>query len=476
VSIVAQSSLSDKGAQSGSGKDRLAAQQALRETICAQIRPAVEAVFEQALESEVTGFLGRPKGRHRSRLHPNVSVLRCAVCGRGQTLDFVRKGYYDRTQLTLWGAVDISVPRVECACGHCPSLPFTTLTPYDRLWSDLTELTLTLVALDVSLRSCGAVVRLPSGYTVSIGTVQRRVQRVGVLADWSMKQKLTQSPAVVMLDGIWGTLMVETGEKKRDKKNRLRRVKHGVKVPLLIAQSIDPVSGETTLLAWVEGKRENVEDWARLLTALHERGVSAATGLRLLIIDGCGALDTALDTVDFGPVRRQRCIFHKLENVLRDVSGGQGMTREERKARVRAVVDEASAIYDAVTAAEARTRAAAFCSHWGVTEPKAVATLQRDFDATLTYYAVQEEAAAQGQAWNVLHLRTTSALEGLNRRLRAKWRQACAFWSPAGWTGALWLVAQRRQRQGKDDRPGWLEPIMCALLQPNQVEPNFPTP
>jgi hypothetical protein len=474
MSIVAHSSPSDKSL--AAGKERWAAQQAVRETICAQIRPAVEAVFTQALESEVAGYLGRAKGQHRSRLQPSASVLRCAICGCGSTLDFVRKGHYERTQLTLWGAITISVPRVECSCGHCPFLPFTTLAPYDRLWSDLTALTLTLVALDVSLRASGEVVRLQSGYTVSIGTVQRRIGRVSALADWSLKQKLTQSPPVVMLDGIWGTLMVETGEKKRDKRGRLRRVKQGVKVPLLIAESIDPVSGQTSLLAWVEGKAENVEDWTHLLTVLYERGVCAATGLQLLIIDGCGALEAGLDTVDFGPVRRQRCIFHKLQNVLRAVSGDQGMTREERQARLCAVMDEASAIYDAPTAAEARTRATAFCSHWEVTEPKAVTTLQRDFDATLTYYAVREAAATQGQAWKTVYLRTTSALEGLNHCLRAKWRQACVFWSPAGWTGALWLVAQRRQQQATDQHTGWLQPIMCALLKPKQVKPNFPTP
>jgi transposase-like protein len=435
----------------------------------------VEAAFKTALDSEVAGFLGRRKGQHRAKLQPCATDLHCAVCGCGRTLDFVRKGYYQRTQLTFWGALTISVPRVECVCGHCPFLPFATLSPYDRLWSDLDELTLALLACDVSLRLSSALVQLESGATVSIGTVQRRVGRVAVLAQWTMKQVLPHSPPVVLLDAIWGTLMVETGERKRDKRGRLRRVKRGVTVPLLIAQSIDPESGETSLLAWVEGKAENVEDWTRLLTVLYERGVHAAAGLRLLIHDGSGGLEAGLDSVDFGPVRRQRCVFHKLENVLRAISGDQGMTREQKRERVRAVLDEASAIYAAPTEAEARRRAAAFTAHWSVSEPKAVATLERDFDATLTYYAVREEAAAHGQAWKMEHLRTTSVLEGLNRSLRAKWRQACAFWSPDGWVGALWLVAQQRERHDKTERFGWLDDVMRGLLTPNQFQTNFPT-
>jgi transposase-like protein len=474
MSIVAQVSRSDKSALETQHVQ--AYREELRETICADIRPVVETAFKDALDREVTSFLGRGKGRHRSTLPSAASDLQCSTCGCSRTLVFVRKGYYQRTQLTLWGALDISVPRVECRCGHCPVLPFATLTPYARLWSDVDELTLALVACDMSLRASGAIVRLQSGATLSIGTVQRRVRRVAVLAEWTMKQALPKSPPVVMLDGIWGTLMVDTGERKCDKRGRLRRVKKGVKVPLLIAQSIDPESGETSLLAWVEGKAENVADWTRLLTVLHERGVHAAAGLRLLISDGSGALDAALQMVDFGPVRHQRCIFHKLENVLRDISGDHGMTREQRSERVRTVLDEARAIYAAPTEAEARNRAAAFHAHWSVSEPKAVATLERDFDVTLMYYAVLDDAAAQGQAWKMEHLRTTSVLEGLNRSLRAKWRQACAFWSSDGWTAALWMVAQQRERHDTTERLGWLDNVMTALLAPKQFQVNFPTP
>jgi transposase-like protein len=467
MSIVAQSAPSDES--------RPLQMQALRTAIQDQICPDIAAAFNRQLALEVTGFLQRPKGCHRAALPCQESELLCAACGCHQTLDFVRKGYYERTELTQWGAIPLSVPRVECRCGHCPLLPFLTIARYDRLWGDVTQATLTLVALDVSLRSTAEVVRLQSGLMVSISTVQRRVQRMGVQAETVLKQKLAQSPAAVMVDAIWGTRLADTGEKKRDKKNRLRPVKRGGKIPLLIAESIDPVNGETALLAWVEGKAESVADWTHLLTVLYERGVCARTGLRVLIHDGCGALDAALGMVDFGPVRRQRCIFHKLKNVLRDVSGEPGMTREERSARVRAVVEEASAIYEAESAMEARRRAAAFRSHWSESEPKAVATLERELEATLTYYAVCAEAAARGETWDPVHLRTTSPLEGLNRSLRAKWRQSGSFWSTTGWMGALWLVAKRRERQTEDTTEDWLEQAGAWAIS-RQIEPNFPIP
>jgi len=472
--IVAQTLSVDK---SISEAERLCLRrQQLRDEVNALIAPIIANVFNGTLDDQVTILLGRSTGQHRAQLTPQPTALRCINCGCQQTLDFVRKGHYGRTQLTLWGSIDLAVPRVECTCGHCPPVPFDVISAYDRLWSDADAMILGLVSWSVSLRTIGAVVQLQSGQVISIGTAQRRVKRVAVLAAAQMREKVAASPAVVVLDALWGSMMVETGERKKDKRGRDRRVKRGKKIPLLVALGVDPVTAETTLLAWRQGTAEGVEDWTALLTALYERGIHADSGLRLFIHDGCAALESALEVVHFGAVRRQRCIFHKLRNVARDVVAHDGMTREEKRARLLAVLEEASAIYDAPSAAEARARAAAFRLHWQEQEPKAVATLERDFEMTLTYYALLDEAQASGCAWRPQCLRTTSLLEGENGSLRAKWRQARSFWSVEGQSGALWLVARQRERDDKKDRTGWLSPIVAALLAAEQPHPNFPTP
>ena len=471
--IVAQTLPVDKSIWDADGS--CSGRQQLRDKINAVICPIIGEMFTDALDDQVAILLGRSKGQHRAKVTPQPTTLRCLHCGRQQTLDFVRKGYYERSQLTLWGSIDLAVPRVECTCGHCPPVAFDILSAYDRLWSDVDALSMGLVAWSVSLRTIGAVVQLQSGQVISIGTAQRRVRRVAALAAAQMREKLTASPPVVVLDALWGSMMVETGETKKDKRGRLRRVKRGKKVPLLVALGVDPVMGKTTLLAWRQGTAEGVEDWTALLTALYERGIHADSGLRLFIHDGCAGLESALGEVDFGAVRRQRCIFHKLRNVARDVLGQDGMTREEKRGRLLAVLEEASAIYDAPSAAEARERATAFRAHWQEQEPKAVATLERDFEMTVTYYALLDEAQASGSAWRPQCLRTTSVLEGENGSLRTKWRQARSFWSVEGQTGALWLVARQRERDDKRDRTAWLSPIVAALLASRQPRPNFPT-
>src|SRR5713101_7628663 len=67
--------------------------------------------------------------------------------------------------------------------------------------------------------------------------------------------------------------------------------------------------------------------------------------------------------------------------------------------------------------------------------PKAVATLQRNFEQTIAI------SALGGIARELV--RTTSLLERTNRELRRKFRQACCFSSRRGAEVAIYLQVQR---------------------------------
>ncbi|MBI3978719.1 MAG: hypothetical protein HY331_11100, partial [Chloroflexi bacterium] len=71
---------------------------------------------------------------------------------------------------------------------------------------------------------------------------------------------------------------------------------------------------------------------------------------------------------------------------------------------------------------------------------EAVATLLRDFEKTIVYLEVLEEAAQRGEVWDRKYLRTASALERLNRRLRQMVRQVVLFHSTAGLEARVYLV------------------------------------
>ncbi len=62
------------------------------------------------------------------------------------------------------------------------------------------------------------------------------------------------------------------------------------------------------------------------------------------------------------------------------------------------------------------------------TQLEAVATLRRDFHATVTYYALE----AAFPHWERKHLRTTSRLERINGTIRRRTKVANAYHSEAG--------------------------------------------
>ena len=78
-----------------------------------------------------------------------------------------------------------------------------------------------------------------------------------------------------------------------------------------------------------------------------------------------------------------------------------------------------------------------------------MATLQRDFEQTIAFYALE---GIQREI-----IRTTSLLERTNRQLRRKFRQACSFASQRGAEAALYLQAQRLNARWSKTKTTWWE-------------------
>jgi len=195
------------------------------------------------------------------------------------------------------------------------------------------------------------------------------------------------------------------------------------------------------VLDWERAAQEDQASWARLLERLRQRGVSAGRGLRLIVSDGSDGLAAAMELVDLGPgVRHQRCVFHKLRNVAKAVKAVAAGSKDEKRKQRRAVLQEAAAIYDGGDRAEILRRRDAFVVKWHAREPEAVATLLRDFEQTIMYVDVAVEAAERGEQWDRRYLRTTSALERLNRRLRRMVRQVVLFHAATGLEVRVYLI------------------------------------
>ena len=192
--------------------------------------------------------------------------------------------------------------------------------------------------------------------------------------------------------------MKPNGRVRRDKKERKRQRKGLFWVPVMVALGLWPEKREKRILDWEigNGPGEDAGSWLKLLTRLEERGVRGAKGLRLIIHDGGAGLEEALDEVHFAALR-QRCLFHKLRNVLEAIRFPDEVQREEARRVRRQILQEASAIWQAADKENARQRQEDFCTRWTQSQPEAVETLCRDFADTLAFYDVLAWASAHDQ-------------------------------------------------------------------------------
>jgi transposase-like protein len=145
----------------------------------------------------------------------------------------------------------------------------------------------------------------------------------------------------------------------------------GCKMPILAVIGIRP-DGLREVLAFSVGDRENADAWKLLLDDLKNRGVER---IDLWITDGNTAMLNAVEA-KFPQVRRQRCVLHKMKNVLGYVP----------KQQQHLVEPELKAIFYQDNRTEAAQVLAAFCAKYEKTYGTAIECLRRDMEACLTFY------------------------------------------------------------------------------------------
>jgi transposase-like protein len=145
----------------------------------------------------------------------------------------------------------------------------------------------------------------------------------------------------------------------------------GHKMPILALIGITP-EGRRELIAFTTGERENEAAWRNLLDDIQARGVR---GVDLWVTDGNQAMLNAIE-LKFPASRRQRCMRHKMENVLAHVP-------DKQRGPVQAAF---KAIFYRDSRAQADQEAAAFRERYRALYPEAIACMERDWEACLSFY------------------------------------------------------------------------------------------
>ena len=171
----------------------------------------------------------------------------------------------------------------------------------------------------------------------------------------------------------------------------------GCKMPILAVIGIC-LDGKREVLGFSVGDRENQGAWEQLLEDLMARGVRR---IDLWITDVNRATINAIEA-KFPTAARQRCIKHKLENVLSYIPQKQ---RDQ-------VEPEIKAIFYQDSRAQADQAAAAFCAKYEKIYGTAVDCLQRDLESCLTFYAFPRAH------WKTI--RTTNVVERLFEEVKKR--------------------------------------------------------
>ena len=311
-----------------------------------------------------------------------------------------RSGYRPRRFMVLGQEVTFRMPRVRMAGFRSEFLGLRK-----RRSDEVDHAVVNAYVAGASMRETTALLHQMWGTSVCPSTVSELVKQLDARRREFQTRRLSNDYLYLALDAMYVRCQVAPSA-------RLRGTRRGGsvrKVAVLLVRGIR-LDGSRELVDFRLAPGERESAWQAFLLSLYRRGLTGEK-TALFIHDGSDGLENALDSV-FGPGGRQRCVCHKLGNLWDAVAD------KEAHASIR---QEAAEIYDVDTAEEARERLGAFAVTWRNREPRAVASLESDFEKTLLFLAVPREH----RHW----VMTTNPIERLIRELRRRTRPMETFQS-----------------------------------------------
>jgi putative transposase len=338
--------------QQESTQQAIVSQTEFHELLREKLREAVRFTLIQVLEAEVEAYVG------------------AAAYERGPSRQDHRNGHYERNLVTGMGKVEaLSVPRTR------KGFKTQLFKKYRRRQADLDEAICTMFISGGSTAQVGQVVEQLTRTKPSPSTVSRVFHGLeDEFGSWK-KRPLAPEYLYAFADGTYFSVIYG---------------KEGHKMPILAVVGIT-VDGQRDVLAFRVGERENQLAWEDVMADLKGRGVEK---VGLWITDGNQAMINAIE-LKFSTSARQRCVKHKMDNVL-------GYIPKKQQDQVK---PELKAIFYQENRQKADQEVAAFIEKYEPIYPTAIDCLRRDLEACLTFYDFPKEH------WKTI--RTTNVIERL---------------------------------------------------------------
>ena len=345
-----------------------------RQDLQGRLRDRIRDAIETTLEEELTEALG--SARH----------------ARTSTRSGYRHGTTTRTITTSDGIRTLTVPRgrVRGQAGRPTEFQSTVLPRYARRTREVDEALVGCYFGGVNSRRIRAALKPLFGEAhLSKSAVSRVVARVkDQFTVWQQRPLTDARYAVLFLDGFH---------------LRVRLAGRVVSVPVLAALGVTD-TGQKQLVALQLAATEATASWSGLIADLQRRGLPAPL---LVVTDGHAGLKKAIEA--WPTVRVQRCTAHKGRN-LDDACPVHARPELHR--------DYHRIIY-ATDGLAARAAYDAFLKKWTTLCPPVARSLEEAGLDLLTCYSFPKAT------WK--SLRTTNALENLNREFRRRTKTQASF-------------------------------------------------
>lgn len=362
--------------------NRLLDQDEFRSALRQEAKIAVRCVLETAMHEELT------------------HLVQANRFERVATRTGHRNGCRTRDLVTSVGLLeDLEVPRDRAGAFRT-----RVFDRFARYQSNIIDTLTRMFFHGVSERKVGQVIAPLLDIAPSASTISRLAHDLeGECEQWRTRD-LQAHYRVIYVDGVYFPIV---HDRKKDE------------TPLLVALGVDD-QGQKEVLGLIVAGAESTEAWQSLIDDLKRRGVQQVD---LLVTDGDEGLIGVLGR-SFPNTPRQRCVTHKERNVLAKIPA-------RTKSQVATALKE---VFRQPSRELAWTQAEAFRARYEKAYPAAVATLCRDLDDCLTFYAFPRAL------WK--YIRTTNVLEGLFHTIRQRTTKIGAFQNEASCILIVFAVIQ----------------------------------
>jgi len=330
------------------------------DSVAEEVKGSLKLFLETFIEWELTQHLGYP--RYGERPEPTNS----------------RNGSSPRSLVTRFGELDLEVARDRRSTFHT-----SAFARYQRREPRIAEAVASWYLNGVSTRKVKPLAKQFCGHGYSPGAVSDMTAAFTPAVKAWLERPLTEEISYLMIDAL--SLPVRRLQIEQDS--------------LLVALGLTK-EGKRRVLGVQLGPRESATAWAAFLASLKARGLKP-DAVQLGVMDGLPGLEAAFQEA-FPRALIQRCIVHKLRNVLVKVS--QRLQPE--------VLADCKAIFYAASGEQARARFAAFKAKWQGVVPSAVECVEKDLEACLAFYRLPP--------WHWLHIRTTNLIERAFKEVRRR--------------------------------------------------------